>query len=49
MKQKNTHGGTRQGAGRPPIEEPRKSRSIRLTDAEYQQVKIFIFSIRTSS
>jgi len=49
MKTQNTHGGTRQGAGRPPIEEPQKSRSIRLTDAEYQQVKIFVVSIRTSS
>lgn len=35
-------GGKREGAGRPKVDEPRKSRTFRLTDAEHTQVKNFI-------
>jgi len=40
-------GGTRPGAGRPLVGgEPRKPRAIRLTDAELEQVKEFLKTIR---
>lgn len=32
-------GGARPGAGRKPVEAPAKPRSIRLTDADYEQLK----------
>lgn len=39
---KNTWGGYRPGAGRKPVEEPRKPRAFRLTDKEYAQAKKII-------
>ena len=40
-------GGSRPGAGRPPIsDEKRTPRAIRLTDAEYDKVKEFLQTIR---
>jgi uncharacterized hydantoinase/oxoprolinase family protein len=39
---KNKWGGARPGAGRKPVEEPRKPRAFRLTDKEYAQVKKII-------
>ena len=33
------HGGFRDGAGRKPIDNPRKQRSITATDDEWQQLK----------
>lgn len=34
-----THGGTRPGAGRPPLPEPRHARTVRLTDAQWAAFK----------
>lgn len=34
-----THGGSRPGAGRPPAEEPRKARTFKATDAEWEQIQ----------
>jgi hypothetical protein len=39
---KNTWGGYRPGAGRKPVEEPRKPRAFRLTDKEYAQARKII-------
>ena len=33
------HGGFRDGAGRKPVENPRKQRAIAATDDEWQQLK----------
>ena len=33
------HGGFRDGAGRKPVDNPRKQRSITATDDEWQQLK----------
>ena len=33
------HGGCRDGAGRKPVDNPRKQRSIAATDDEWQQLK----------
>lgn len=33
------HGGSRPGAGRPPIEEPRKARTFKTTDDEWKDIQ----------
>ena len=48
MKEKNTHGGKREGAGRPKLKEPRTYKSIRVTEAEYEQVKIFLKKLKNN-
>lgn len=42
MKTKNTHGGKREGSGRPQNEVKRTNRSFRLSDQEYIKVKEYI-------
>jgi len=39
QKKISTKGGAREGAGRKPLEEPRKTRSIRATDAQWAAFK----------
>ena len=34
-----THGGKRPGAGRPPVEDKRVVRAIKMSSAEWQRVK----------
>lgn len=43
---KQTHGGKRQGAGRPESEIKRRDRSIRLSDEEFERVKEYIKTLR---
>jgi len=43
---KNTRGGKREGAGRPENPNPRRYRSVYLTDAEYAEVKNFINNLK---
>lgn len=45
---KNTHGGKRNGSGRPKNTIERKQRRIHLTDLEYEQVKIFVNNLKKS-
>jgi len=40
MDNKPTHGGARNGAGRPTVEDKAKMRTMRLTDAEYAKYKL---------
>lgn len=34
-----THGGKRPGAGRPPVEDKRTIRAVKMTDQEWQRIK----------
>lgn len=43
---KNTHGGKRDGAGRPTVAIERRYRSVWLSDKEYGKVKEFIKILR---
>ena len=40
-KAKGTRGGRREGAGRPPVAEPRKQRQLRATEEEWEIIKEF--------
>ena len=38
---KSTHGGKRKGAGRPPSVSPRKQRSLKASDQEWEKIVYF--------
>lgn len=46
---KNTRGGKREGAGRPQVDEVRKTRTFRLTNSEHTQVKEFVNNLKKVS